>query len=141
MSVMAAPPRGSETVLLVEPEPETRTLAVFMLSKQGYRVLEARDAPEATRLYEEHGSTIDLLFTEALMPRGNGPELAQALAARNPRLKVLYLSDRQYARISARLASPRGSAFLPRPFTMGILAAKVREVLDRPQLHVLTAGG
>jgi CheY-like chemotaxis protein len=40
-------PRGSETILLVEPDPETRKLAAFMLSKQGYTVLEARNAAEA----------------------------------------------------------------------------------------------
>jgi two-component system cell cycle sensor histidine kinase/response regulator CckA len=126
-------------VLLVEPEPETRALASFMLAKQGYRVLEARNSAEAVELHAGQGDKIDLLLTEAFMPRGNGPELAKALAAKNPDLKVLYVSDKHYSRISHRLA--RGSAFLPRPFTMSLLASKVREALDANQSKVLAAGG
>ena len=45
-------PRGSETILLVEPDPETRKLAAFMLCKQGYTVLEARNAAEAFQHYQ-----------------------------------------------------------------------------------------
>lgn len=54
-------------MLLVEPEPETRKLAVFMLSKQGYQVLEARGAGEAYQLYEKQGAGMDLLLIEAQM--------------------------------------------------------------------------
>jgi two-component system, cell cycle sensor histidine kinase and response regulator CckA len=127
------PPRGSETILLVEPEPETRTLAAFMLAKLGYRILEARNAAEAVKLHEEHGPAVDLLFTEALMSKVNGHELAQILSTRNPALRVLYLSDVDYARLTRRIAVQKGLAFLPRPFTMSVLAGKVREVLDAPK--------
>ena len=60
-------PRGNETILLVEPEPETRKLAAFMLTKQGYQVIEARNAAEAVRIFEECSAPIDLLLTEAVM--------------------------------------------------------------------------
>jgi DNA-binding NtrC family response regulator len=130
---LEAPPRGTETILLVEPEPETRKLALFMLNKQGYRILEARNAMEAVRLYDEYGPAVDLLFTEALMSKVNGHELAQMLSSRNPGLRVLYLSDIEYERITRRVAAQKGIAFLPRPFTMSALAGKVRQVLDSPR--------
>jgi DNA-binding NtrC family response regulator len=126
-----SPPRGTETVLLVEPEPETRKLAAFMLAKQGYQVLEAHNAAEAVRLYEQHGR-VDLLFTEAVMSRVNGHDLAKELLSRDPALRVLYLSDAAYERIARGAAAQKGLAFLPRPFTMGALASKVRQVLDCP---------
>jgi two-component system cell cycle sensor histidine kinase/response regulator CckA len=129
----APPPRGSETILLVEPEPETRKLAAFMLGKQGYRILEARNALEAVKLYDEHGAAVDLLFTEALMSKVNGHELAQMLSAKDPALRVLYLSDLDYERLTRRIAVQKGLAFLPRPFTMSVLAGKVRQVLDAPR--------
>jgi CheY-like chemotaxis protein len=129
----ALPPRGTETILLVEPEPEIRKLAAFMLEKQGYRILEAHNPIEAIHLYEEHGRAVDLLFTEALMSKVNGHELAQLLLARDPGLKVLYLSDLDYARLTRRIAVRKGLIFLSRPFTMRTLACKVREVLDAPQ--------
>jgi two-component system, cell cycle sensor histidine kinase and response regulator CckA len=132
-------PRGSETILLVEPEPETRKLAAFMLGKQGYRILEARNATEAVRLYDEFGPAVDLLFTEARAPKVDGHELAQVFTARHPGLRVLYLSDRQ-ERIVQR-ETGRNLSFMMRPFTMQILAGKVREVLDAPQARVLAAAG
>jgi two-component system cell cycle sensor histidine kinase/response regulator CckA len=134
-------PRGDEVILLVEPDPEARTLAVFMLSKQGYHVIEARNAMEAMKLYDEHGPGIDLLFTEALMSRVNGHDLAQMLQGRDPELRVLYLADADYEKMIRRLAAQKGISFLPRPFTMGMLAAKVRQVLDAPvSVAVMTVG-
>jgi two-component system, cell cycle sensor histidine kinase and response regulator CckA len=125
-------PRGTETILLVEPEPETRKLAAFMLSKVGYNVLEARNAGEACKVYEDHGAPVDLLLTEAPMSKINGHELAEMLCARDPGLRVLYLSDPDYERLTRRAAAEKGLAFLHRPFTMRLLAGKVRQVLDAP---------
>lgn len=135
-------PRGTETVLLVEPEPETRTLAAFMLGKQGYRVLEAHNAMEALKIYDEYDGAIDILLAEALMSRVNGHELAGLLRKRNPALRLLFLADSDYVRLTSRVAALKGLRFLPRPFTMGILASRIREVLDAPApgLHPLTAG-
>jgi DNA-binding NtrC family response regulator len=134
-------PRGTETILLVVPEPETRKLALFMLAKQGYEVLEARSALEAVKLYDQHEAPIDLLFTEAVMSKINGHELALMLAARDPRLRVLFLSDADYSRLTRRVASQKGLTFLQRPFTMRLLANKVRQVLDTPQARAVGAVG
>jgi len=135
-------PRGNEVVLLVEPEPETRKLAAFMLTKQGYRILEARNAMEAVKLYDEEQGCVDLLLTEAAMARVNGHELAQMLTERHPELRVLFLADSQYERLTRRIAADKGLTFLQRPFTMRLLAGKVRQVLDTPATsRVLTARG
>jgi two-component system, cell cycle sensor histidine kinase and response regulator CckA len=134
-------PRGTETILLVEPEPETRKLAAFMLSKVGYNVLEAHNAGEACRIYEEYDAPVDLLLTEAPMSKINGHELAQMLCAKDPGLRVLYLSDPDYERLARRTATEKGLAFLHRPFTMRLLAGKVRQVLDATSGKRLTAAG
>lgn len=125
-------PRGEETILLVEPEPETRKLAAFMLTKQGYQVIEARNAAEAVRIFDEGSTPIHLLLTEALMSRVNGHELAQMLEGRSPGLRSLFLADSEYERMTRRVAALKGVLFVVRPFTMSILAMKVREVLDAP---------
>ncbi len=123
---------GSETILLVEPEPETRKLAVFMLSRLGYAVLEARNAEEALRFWDEYGSGVHLLLTEAPMSKINGHELAHMLAQKDPGLRVLYLSDAAYERLARRAAGEKGLLFLQRPFTVSSLSAKVRQALDAP---------
>jgi CheY-like chemotaxis protein len=135
-------PRGTETVLLVEPEPETRALAAFMLRKQGYRVLEARNAAEALKIYDEHDGSVDLLLAETLMSRINGHELADRLRQKDPEIRVLFLADSDYIRLASRIAAQKGFSFIPRPFTMGVLAGKTREVLDAPVgLRIMAAGG
>ena len=123
---------------MVEPDPETRALAVFMLSRLGYQVLEARNAMEAVKIYDGESGNIDLLFVETLMSKVNGHELAQMLTRENPGLRVLFLSDAAYERLARDVAQKKGLHFLRRPFTMRILAGKVREVLDTPQVR--TAG-
>ncbi|PWT99869.1 MAG: hypothetical protein C5B51_26320 [Terriglobia bacterium] len=123
-------PRGSETILLVEPDPETRKLAAFMLCKQGYEVLEARNGGEAFQVFQERGSSVDLLLTEALMSEVNGHELARLLGVKQPRLRVVFISDSNYAHLTQRVARRKKLVFLERPFTMRLLANKVRQALD-----------
>jgi DNA-binding NtrC family response regulator len=135
-------PRGTETILLVEPEPETRTLAAFMLARLGYTVLEAHNAMEALKIHDERGGGVDLLLAELRMPRVSGQELAQVLEARADSLRVLYMADVDYARLARRIAAQKHLAFLPRPFTMHVLAERVRDVLDQPvrRSKVMIAG-
>lgn len=117
---------------MVEPDPETRALAVFMLSRLGYRVLEARTAMDAFKIFAAESDGIDLLFTETLMSKVNGHELAQMLTRERPDMRVLFLSDAGYERLTRSVAQQRGLHFLRRPFTMRVLAARVREALDVP---------
>ena len=123
-------PRGDETILLVEPEADTRTLAAFLLSKIGYRVLEARSAGEACKIYANYASSIDLLLTEAPMYNINGHELARLLSAGDPRLRVLFLADTGYEKLARSTAAGAGARFVHRPFTLRSLAGKVRQTLD-----------
>jgi DNA-binding NtrC family response regulator len=142
MSATISPvPRGSETILLVDSDPESRKLALFMLGKQGYRVIEARNASEAVLHFERHGDEIGLLLTEVLMHAKNGHELAQQLTALKPDLRVLFMSDGDYGRIARKLMLAKGLVFLQKPFTMRLIAGKVREVLDAPETRQKTGAG
>jgi DNA-binding NtrC family response regulator len=135
-------PRGTETILLVQPDAESRTLAAFMLSRLGYTVLEAHNAMEALKIHDERGGGVDLLLAELRMPRVNGQELAQVLEARDGALRVLFMADTDYARLARRIAAQKHLVFLPRPFTMHVLAEGVRDALDRPvrRSKVMAAG-
>jgi CheY-like chemotaxis protein len=136
--MLVAAPRGTESVLLVEPDPETRVLAAFMLRRLGYRVTEARNGADAIGMLDE-ADDFDLLLVEAVMPRLNGQGVAAQLRARRPNLRVLLLADPAYARLARRPAARNGFGMLSRPFTMASLAAGVREALDNGK--TMTASG
>lgn len=130
-----AAPRGSETILLLDPDPETRKLAAFMLGRQGYTILEARNRAEASVLFDRRGGDVQLLLFEA---KGRGWELAEELKQSNPHLRVLFMCG-DSAR-GAQIVLEQGLPSLQKPFTMSDIAGRVREVLDLPLGRVMTAG-
>ena len=67
---------GSETVLVTEDEDAVRNLAIRILRRFGYKVLEACDGEDALRLSSEYKDPIDLLLTDVVMPGIDGKELA-----------------------------------------------------------------
>jgi PAS domain S-box-containing protein len=131
-----AAPYGSETVLLVEDEPEVRGLARDILRQQGYTVLEAADGDEALRVGREYSGPIHLLVTDVVMPQMGGRALADRVRAGRDEIKVLYVSGYTDDAILRQGVSETGTAFLAKPFTAAALAHKVRLVLD-----AATAGG
>ncbi|MBI3628998.1 MAG: response regulator [Candidatus Rokubacteria bacterium] len=124
------PPRGRETILLVEDERVVRALARDILLMSGYTVLEASHGKEALAVSERHKGPIDMMLTDVVMPNMNGRELYDRLAPLRPGLKVLYMSGYAESGIVRDGALEAGTAFIPKPFTVDALAAKVREVLD-----------
>jgi len=103
-----------------------------MLTRLGYSVLEAHNAMEALKLYDERGGGVDLLLSAALMPRVNGHELAKLLEARDSSMRTLFLADEAYERLVRRAAVEKNVQFLIRPFTMHVLATQVRKALETP---------
>ena len=116
------------TVLVVEDEEEVRSLTRDVLEMHGYAVLEALDPDDALRLGGSHPGPIDLLITDVVMPRMNGPELARRLRAGRPTLRVLCMSG--YPESTDRPAGEATwNAWLQKPFNPDGLIAKVRECL------------
>src|SRR5438270_13620380 len=106
-------PRGSETILLMDTDPQTRKLAAFMLGKQGYTVVEARNRAEAFALFDRLAADVELLLLEA---KGRGWELAEEMTQYRPYVRVLFLCG-ESAR-GARCVVEQGLPFLRKPFTM-----------------------
>ena len=122
---------GTETILLVEDEQSLRALTRNVLTRLGYRVLEATTGLAAFDVWKEHRQEIRLLLTDMVMPDGvSGRELAQQLGEADPKLKVIYTSG--YSRDIAGHNFPLedGVNFLSKPFQAAKLAQTVRNCLD-----------
>jgi len=132
-AVPAGPPRGSETVLVVEDQEAVRKFTVAVLKSRGYRVLEAPAGPEALLAVERHSGPLHLLLTDVIMPGMTGKELAERLTALRPETRVLYMSGYTSDVIAQRgLLSP-GVLHIAKPFSPDALGAKVREILGPMQ--------
>lgn len=131
---------GSETVLLIEDDDQVRAVARGILSKSGYRVLDARNAGEALLRAEAHAGPIHLLLTDVVMPHVSGPDLAKRLATVKPTMKILFMSGYVDDGVLRRSVVESLVAYVQKPITPEILTTKVREVLDTPDVvHVTGA--
>jgi signal transduction histidine kinase/CheY-like chemotaxis protein len=124
-------PPATETILLVEDQPEVRTLAARVLRTEGYTVLEAGDGDNALEQATEHGGPIHLLLTDVVMPGLSGRQVAERFALIRPGAKVLFVSGYTDNVILHRGALQPGTEFLAKPFTPDVLADRVREVLSK----------
>ena len=122
--------RGSETILLVEDDPQLRQLASSVLAHCGYKVLVAGGPEEGLAICRSNQRDIRLLITDVIMPRMNGRQLAEQILQISPNVRVLYISGYTNNAIVHYGVLDPGLWFLPKPFTLSALIAKVREVLD-----------
>jgi two-component system, cell cycle sensor histidine kinase and response regulator CckA len=122
--------RGTETILLVEDDPQLRQLSSSVLTHCGYKVLVAGGPEEGFELFKANQRDIRLLVTDVVMPRMNGRQLAEQIALISPNIRVLYISGYTSNAIVHYGVLDPGLWFLPKPFSLSALVAKVREVLD-----------
>jgi signal transduction histidine kinase/ActR/RegA family two-component response regulator len=133
--VEAAPPAprdvtGQDTILLVEDEEAVRSFAARALRMRGYSVLEAGGGEEALEIVRSHEGTIHLLITDVVMPNMDGPTLVRHVKRLLPGMAVIFMSG--YAEEAFRRNDEKAEDlhFLPKPFGLKQLAAKVKDVLS-----------
>ena len=124
-------PKGAgETVLVVEDNPDLRTLSLDRLRLLGYRVMEADSGPAALVILES-GEKIDLIFSDVVMPGGmTGYQLARSAKARFPSIKILLTSGYDAELASSRDAEGGDLKLLRKPYKQADLARAMREALD-----------
>jgi len=119
---------ASNTVLVVDDEPEIRALVAKILRREKYNVIEAGNARQALAAVPMHEGSIQLLVTDVMLGDLTGPELARQLHENLPDLKVLYISGFSGSEPVPGGAQP-GAQFLQKPFTLAALLSKVRDLL------------
>lgn len=122
---------GMGTVMLVEDDNSVRSFAARALTMRGYTVLEAEGGDAALDILRRYDGQIDVLLTDVEMPEMSGPELARKVEELRPGLKIIFMSG--YAEDAFRRSGEDASEieFLPKPFNLKQLAAKVKDVLAK----------
>ncbi|HEY0524667.1 MAG TPA: PAS domain-containing protein [Stellaceae bacterium] len=123
---------GVGTILLVEDEDPVRLFSARALRNKGYKVLEAKSGDAALELINDGKETIDLLITDVVMPRMDGPGLIKLVRETHPDMKVIFISGYTEDAFRKRLDHDAEIHFLPKPFSLKQLAGKVKEVMGEP---------
>ncbi len=120
---------GHGRVLLVEDEDAVRAFSSRALEGRGFEVLTATSGADALAVMEEHDHRVDLVISDVVMPEMDGPTLLRELRARNPGLKVIFISGYAEDAFAKNLPPDQQFAFLPKPFSLKQLVAAVNQEL------------
>jgi two-component system, cell cycle sensor histidine kinase and response regulator CckA len=120
---------GHGTILLVEDEEGLRSLNARGLRSRGYSVIEASNGVEAMEALELENGSVDLVVSDVVMPEMDGPTLLKEMRARNPDLRVIFVSGYAEDAFEKSLPENQQFSFLPKPFTLSQLVAAVKETM------------
>jgi two-component system cell cycle sensor histidine kinase/response regulator CckA len=129
---------GSETVLLVEDNPDVRRITARALRRAGYTVMEASEGREAIQILDRDSAGIDLVLTDVVMPVVGGREISEHVAARYPRIKIVFTSGYTDDAIVRQGVLSADVAFLQKPYTADSLLETVRRALNNRGEHTAT---
>jgi DNA-binding response OmpR family regulator len=124
-----------QVILIVDDDPDLRTLVTTILETQGYSLLEAGDGLDALALLDR-GAVPNLIITDVDMPRMDGWELVRTVRARpaTALTPVIFLSVHDTS--ADRVLGYRLGAddYLPKPIHFDELKIRVRNVLRRARV-------
>ena len=121
---------GTGTILLVEDEDAVRMFSSRALRDKGYRIIEASNGESALEFIQKNATTIDLVITDVVMPKMDGPTLMEHIKKLNPKMKIIFISGYTEDSFRNSLANDAQVHFLSKPFNLKELAGKVKEVME-----------
>ncbi|MBI5632286.1 MAG: response regulator [Nitrospirae bacterium] len=124
-----AVPHGTETILLVEDNADTRRVTKMLLEEFGYTVLEAVDGEDAIAVFRDKQDRIDLILSDLIMPKKNGKDACQEMAKIRPGVKTILMSGYTADILTQKGSLDPGMHFISKPLSPSTLLNKVREVL------------
>jgi PAS domain S-box-containing protein len=123
-------PRGTETLLIAEDEESLREMICGYLRSLGYTVFAAGSGHQALLLASEYAEHIDLLISDVVMPKMSGRELSEMLGSLHSDLKTIYMSGYTDDAVLRHGIREKAANFLQKPFSLEVLARKVRDTLE-----------
>jgi PAS domain S-box-containing protein len=123
--------RGTEKILFVDDEEMIIEVGRAIIENLGYQVLIARSGQEAIEIYTKNREKIDMVILDIIMPVMAGDSIYDKLKEINPDIKVLLSSGGGIDCKVSDLLNCGCDGFIQKPFNMGVLSNKIREILDK----------
>jgi YesN/AraC family two-component response regulator len=124
-------------ILIIDDEPQIRSMLKLMLERDGYEVAEAPDGIEAIRLYRQNPA--DLIITDLIMPNQDGIGMIIALKKEFPDVKIIAMSGGGLNKPEGYLkgAKKLGAACtLTKPIDRDEMLRAVKDVLKSPSSQI-----
>jgi PAS domain S-box-containing protein len=125
-------PRGEETILLVDDEPEVLEMTTEMLTHLGYQVIARSSSLEAWQAFKVHADRLDLVITDQTMPHLMGTELAAKIHARRGDLPIILSSGFSCGFHESEMHAIGIRSMLHKPILMDQMAVTVSQTLHPP---------
>lgn len=124
--------RNSEeaTVLLVEDDPVLRSTLAYNLTRDGFRVLQARDGVAALDLAVQEEGGIDVVLLDVMLPGISGLNVLRKLRATSD-VAILLISARAEERDRIDGLELGADDYITKPFVLRELMARVRAAARR----------
>jgi two-component system, cell cycle sensor histidine kinase and response regulator CckA len=123
-------PRGRETIMVVDDEPDLRELMRISLAERGYTVIEAADGLDAIDAYQAHGYAVDLVVIDLIMPNLGGRETYLKLKEMNPHVKAVFATGYGTDDQARELMTTGVLGIIRKPYEMSDVEASIRRFLD-----------
>jgi PAS domain S-box-containing protein len=122
---------GRGKILLVDDEKGVVEVCFDMLETLGYEVFSAQSGEEAVNFFQEHGSKIDLVILDMVMPEMSGMETFDALRKIKEDVKVLICSGYSREDEIRQMVDKGCDDYLLKPFDVAMLSEKLQSVFSK----------
>lgn len=123
------PVGNNETILFAEDDFAVRMLGKHILSKYGYKVIEADDGEDAVEKFCENIDTVQVLLLDVIMPKKNGKQVYEEIRVMRPDIKAIFISGYTYDVIDRQNILEEDLNFIAKPLQAYELLVKIRELI------------
>ena len=121
---------GAEVILLAEDNQQIREISSLHLREAGYTVIDAADGLEALEKAAQYQGSIDLLFTDVVMPVMGAKELSEKIRYDYPDITILFTSGYTDNGIHQEILALGKDCFINKPYSIQDVMARIRRLLD-----------
>jgi len=118
-----------EVILVVEDDPSILNLTKKILENIGYKVIAEESPNKAIEIFKSRSNEIALVISDVIMPEMNGNDLVCTLKKHKPALKCILMTGYSSDILEKNNAMPEKIQVMTKPFTISVLAQKVRQAL------------